>query len=70
MGILDRFRKGKSRIPNKKQAPQVLFNKVQDYQGRSNRKYKDYAKEGYQENAICYKDDLIHYNLAWNISIR
>ena len=55
MGILDRFRKGKSRIPNKKQAPQVLFNKVQDYQGRSNRKYKDYAKEGYQENAICYK---------------
>ena len=51
MGLFDRFKKQTEQI-QRKEAPRVLFNKVQAYQGTNNRKYKDYAKEGYQENAI------------------
>ena len=54
MGLFDRFRKQTEQIQTK-EAPRVMFNKIQAYQGKNNRKYKDYAKEGYQENAIVYK---------------
>ena len=59
MGLFDRFKKQTEQI-QRKEAPRVLFNKIQAYQGKNNRKYKDYAKEGYQENAIVYKCVVIH----------
>ena len=43
MGLFDRFKKQTEQI-QRKEAPRVLFNKIQAYQGKNNRKYKDYAK--------------------------
>ena len=69
MGLFDRFRKQTEQIQTK-EAPRVLFNKIQAYQGRNNRKYKDYAKEGYQENAIVYKCVSMIANNASAVNIK
>ena len=70
MGILDKFFKKEVEIPNKKQAPQVLFNKIQAYQSKSYRRYKEYAKDGYQENAIVYKCISMIANNASAVKIK
>ena len=65
MGILDKFFKREVEIPNKKQAPQVLINKIQAYQNKSQRRYKEFAKDGYSENAICFRCiDMISNNAS------
>tara|TARA_R100001440_G_scaffold64218_2_gene84616 strand:+ start:2097 stop:4313 length:2217 start_codon:yes stop_codon:yes gene_type:complete len=69
MGLFDRFKKQTEQI-QRKEAPRVLFNKVQAYQGTNNRKYKDYAKEGYQENAIVYKCVSMIANNASAVKIK
>ena len=69
MGLFDRFKKQTEQIQTK-EAPRVLFNKIQAYQGNNNRKYKDYAKEGYQENAIVYKCVSMIANNASAVKIK
>lgn len=69
MGLFDRFKKQTEQI-QRKEAPRVLFNKIQAYQGKNNRKYKDYAKEGYQENAIVYKCVSMIANNASAVKIK
>lgn len=65
MGILDKFFKREVEIPNKKQAPQVLINKIQAYQNKSQRRYKEFAKDAYSENAIAYRCiDMISNNAS------
>ena len=55
MGIFDRFKSKKIEKIQKKEAPQVLINKIDAYAGKTNRRYKEYAKDGYQENSITYR---------------
>ena len=55
MGIFDRFLKVKEKPIQKKQAPTVMINRLESYMGKSSRKYKEYAKEGYQDNAIVHR---------------
>ena len=55
MGLFDRFKKQQNTGFHRKEAPQVIINKINAYDGKTNRRYKDYAKDGYQENAIVYK---------------
>jgi HK97 family phage portal protein len=69
MGLFDRFKKQTEQIQTK-EAPRVMFNKIQAYQGKNNRKYKDYAKEGYQENAIVYKCVSMIANNASAVKIK
>ena len=69
MGLFDRFRKQTEQMQTK-EAPRVMFNKIQAYQGKNTRKYKDYAKEGYQENAIVYKCVSMIANNASAVKIK
>ena len=55
MAIFDIFKTKQTEQIQKKEAPQVIINKIDAYSGKVNRRYKDYAKDGYQENAIVYK---------------
>ena len=52
MGIFDKFFKGSIQ---KKESPTVMINRLEAYMGKSARRYKDYAKEGYQDNAIVHR---------------
>ena len=52
MGILDKFFK---KPIEKKESPTVMINRLEAYMGKSNMKYKDFAKEGYQDNAIVHR---------------
>ena len=52
MGIFDKFFKGSIQ---KKESPTVMINRLEAYMGKSTRRYKDYAKEGYQDNAIVHR---------------
>ena len=52
MGILDKFFK---KPISKKESPTVMINRLEAYMGKSTRKYKDYAREGYQDNAIVHR---------------
>ena len=64
MGIFDRFKAKKIEL-QKKEAPKVYINKINAYQNKSTRKYKDYAREGYLENSIVYRCiNLIANNAA------
>jgi HK97 family phage portal protein len=54
MGLFDRFKKQNTPI-EKKEAPQVLINKINAYQSKTLRRYKEFAKDGYQENSIAYR---------------
>ncbi len=55
MGLFDRFFKAEEKPTQKKEAPKVMFNKLDAYSSKTNRRYKDYAKDGYQENAIVHR---------------
>ena len=55
MGILDKFFKTEEKKIEKKESPKVMINKLSAYSTRSSRRYKDYAKDGYQENAIVHR---------------
>tara|TARA_R100000458_G_scaffold57206_1_gene63046 strand:- start:2526 stop:3857 length:1332 start_codon:yes stop_codon:yes gene_type:complete len=52
MGMFDFW---KSKKIERKDAPKVVINKLTAVQEKGNRRYKDYAKEGYQENAIVHR---------------
>ena len=69
MGLFDRFRNKQNEQRQVKEAPQVIINKINAYEGRSNRKYKDYAKDGYQDNAIVYKCISMIANNASSVKI-
>ena len=52
MGIFDKFF---NKPISKKDAPTVMINRLEAYMGKSVRKYKDYAREGFQDNAIVHR---------------
>ena len=54
MGLFDRFIKKNEQI-EKKEAPTVMINKINAYQSKTIRRYKEFAKDGYQENSITYR---------------
>lgn len=49
------FFKSKEKVAEKKEAPKVVINKLTAVSEKHNRKYRDYAREGYQENAIVHR---------------
>ena len=55
MGILDKFFKSKEQKIEKKEAPKVMISKLNAYSSQTNKKYKEYAKDGYQDNAIVHR---------------
>tara|TARA_R110000796_G_scaffold250849_1_gene380982 strand:- start:3019 stop:5079 length:2061 start_codon:yes stop_codon:yes gene_type:complete len=55
MGLFDRFKGVQNQKIHRKEAPKVIINKINAYDGKTIRKYKEYAQDGYQENAIVYK---------------
>ncbi len=64
MGLFDRFKKEQPKL-QRKEAPQVIINKINAYEGKTNKKYKEFAKEGYQENSITYRCiNLIAVNVS------
>ena len=69
MGLFDRFKKQTEQIQTK-EAPRVLFNKVQAYQGKGIRKYQEQAQQGYQSNAIVYKSVSMIANNASAVKIK
>tara|TARA_R110001592_G_scaffold9025_1_gene48452 strand:- start:9108 stop:11186 length:2079 start_codon:yes stop_codon:yes gene_type:complete len=69
MGLFDRFKKQQNTGFHRKEAPQVIINKINAYDGKTNRRYKDYAKDGYQENAIVYKCISMIANNASSVPI-
>ena len=54
MGLFDRFTKKNEQI-EKKEAPTVMINKINAYQSKTTRRYREFAKDGYQENSITYR---------------
>ncbi len=68
MSILDKFFK-KQEPTHKKEAPRIVINKLDAYSNKTNRKYKDYAKEGYQENAIVHRCVQLISNSASAVKI-
>tara|TARA_X000001388_G_scaffold73163_1_gene64591 strand:- start:10783 stop:12921 length:2139 start_codon:yes stop_codon:yes gene_type:complete len=68
LGILDKFFK-KQEPTQKKEAPRIVLNKLDAYASKTNRKYKDYAKEGYQENAIVHRCVQLISNSASAVKI-
>ena len=70
MGIFDKFfKKEVQQVTQRKEAPKVMFNKLNAYASKSNRKYKDYAKEGYEENAIVHRCIQLIANSASAVKI-
>ena len=55
MGIFDKFFKTDNSTIQKKESPKVMINKLSAYSTNSSRRYKDYAKDGYQDNAIVHR---------------
>ena len=55
MGLFDKFKNEEKSELNIKEAPRVIINKINAYESKTLRKYKQYATDGYQENAIVYK---------------
>ena len=70
MGLFDRFKTKQIEQIQTKEAPQVIINKINAYSGKTNRRYKDYAKDGYQENAIVYKCISMIANNASAVKIK
>ena len=68
MGLFDRFKKQTEPI-RKKEAPKVIINRINAYESKTTRRYKDYAKDGYQENAIVYKCVSMIANSSSSVSI-
>ena len=69
MGLFDRFFKQEEKPIEKKEAPKVMFNKLNAYSSKTNRRYKDYAKDGYQENAIVHRCIQLISNSASAVKI-
>ena len=69
MGLFDRFRKQTEQMQTK-EAPRVMFNKIQAYQGKGIRKYQEQAQQGYQSNAIVYKSVSMIANNASAVKIK
>ena len=55
MGLFDRFKSKKPEPFQKKEAPKVIINKLNAYAGKSTRRYKEFAQDGYLENSIVYR---------------
>jgi phage portal protein BeeE len=69
MGLFDRFFKTEEKPTQRKEAPKVMFNKLDAYSSKTNRRYKDYAKDGYQENAIVHRCVQLISNSASAVKI-
>lgn len=69
MGLFDRFFRQEEKPTQKKEAPKVMFNKLSAYSSKTNRRYKDYAKDGYQENAIVHRCIQLISNSASAVKI-
>jgi len=48
MGLFDIFKKQNIKL-QRKESPKVMINKLDAYSYNTNRKYKEYAKDGYQK---------------------
>ena len=66
MGIFDKFFQKKL---ERKEAPKVMINKLDAYSSNKNRKYREYAKDGYQDNAIVYRCIQLISNSASAVKI-
>ncbi len=69
MGLFDKFFKKENEPTQRKEAPKVMFNKLNAYSSKTNRRYKDYAKDGYQENAIVHRCIQLISNSASAVKI-
>ena len=54
MGLFDTYKNEEKSELNIKEAPRVIINKINAYESKTLRKYKQFATDGYQENAIVY----------------
>ena len=68
MGIFDKFFKAEQPT-EKKEAPKVVINKLNAYSSNTNRKYTDYAREGYEENAIVHRCIQLISNSASSVKL-
>ena len=69
MGLFDKFFRRENEPTQRKEAPKVMFNKLNAYSSKTNRRYKDYAKDGYQENAIVHRCIQLISNSASAVKI-
>ena len=69
MGLFDKFFRKENEPTQRKEAPKVMFNKLNAYSSKTNRRYKDYAKDGYQENAIVHRCIQLISNSASAVKI-
>ncbi len=69
MGLFDKFKNEEKSDLNIKEAPKVIINKINAYESKTLRKYKQYATDGYQENAIVYKCISMIANNASSVKI-
>ena len=69
MVLFDKFFKKENEPTQRKEAPKVMFNKLNAYSSKTNRRYKDYAKDGYQENAIVHRCIQLISNSASAVKI-
>jgi len=64
MGLFDRFIGKKAQPFIRKEAPTVIINKLNSYTGK-NRKYKEFSRDGYEQNSIAYRSiNLIANNAS------
>ena len=68
MGLFDRFIGKKAQPFIRKEAPTVIINKLNSYTGK-NRKYKEYSKDGYEQNSIAYRSINLIANNASAVKI-
>ena len=68
MGLFDRFTGKKAQPYIRKEAPRVIINKLNSYAGK-NRKYKEYSKDGYEQNSIAYRSINLIANNASAVKI-
>ena len=68
MGLFDRFIGKKAQPFIRKEAPTVIINKLNSYTGK-NRKYKEYSKDGYENNSIAYRSINLIANNASAVKI-
>ena len=69
MGIFDKFFGKEQTVKQTKEAPRVMINRLNAYSSTSNRKYKEYAKDGYQDNAIVHRCIQLIANSASAVKI-
>ncbi len=69
MGLFDKFFGKQQSVRQTKEAPRVMINRLNAYSSTTNRKYKEYAKEGYQDNAIVHRCIQLIANSASAVKI-